>query len=736
MKPKIYLALALHNHQPVGNFDDVFAKAYQKAYLPMLEALERHPGVRLAVHNTGCLLDWLVANRPEYIERLSALVARNQIEIMTGGYYEPILVSLPDRDKIGQVHKLTTAVQDHFRTEPTGAWLAERIWEPHLPRPLHEAGVKYTIVDDTHFRYAGLKDEEMFGYYITEEQGKTLKVFATAKHLRYVLPWEPVPKVIEWLKEMANSELKPGLYVDRPKVAVMGDDGEKFGLWPRTYKHCWEDGWVEQFFTALEENSDWLTTITPGDFATQYPALGRVYLTAASYDEMTEWALPPTQSHRLHTLKYDLQEKKENEVLEFIKGGLWRNFMVKYPEVNQMHKKALWVSQKLHMTPDFPGKEAIINHLWSAQCNCGYWHGLFGGIYLFHIRGINYRNLITAEISAESHLAENGPLVVHHTDFDLDGNDELILGNEHQWLMFDPQKGGMITEWDYRPTVTNILNAIGRHFEGYHPELISAAENDQVELYQDEEGEVENVHGNKVRVRELGLEKRLFYDWYRRGALVDHFLAPDATLDQVAGQEPALWQIGLYERRQRSGEVGNFVERPYQVTTAQNDETITTTLSRTGQVLEIPVTLVKQITLHRDSHDLQVGYTITNKGETTLRCLFAVENTWGLEGGQDPLTYLSGLGDERQGMTTRITVEGINEFTLVSEISTVRTQIGYHLSQPATIWAYPLESVTNSESGYERNYQGTAVMTVWELDLAPSQIWQVNLEFQLSKVEE
>ena len=61
MAPRISLALAIHNHQPVGNFGWVFAEVYDRAYRPMLEALERHPGVRLSLHYTGPLLEWLRA---------------------------------------------------------------------------------------------------------------------------------------------------------------------------------------------------------------------------------------------------------------------------------------------------------------------------------------------------------------------------------------------------------------------------------------------------------------------------------------------------------------------------------------------------------------------------------------------------------------------------------------------------------------------------------------------------
>src|SRR5438270_5746932 len=99
----IYFGLLIHNHQPVGNFPWVFQQVFEEAYLPMIEALERHPKVRLSLHYTGSLLDWMEATHPTFLQRIAMLVQRNQIEIVSGGYYEPILPSIPDSDKIGQI---------------------------------------------------------------------------------------------------------------------------------------------------------------------------------------------------------------------------------------------------------------------------------------------------------------------------------------------------------------------------------------------------------------------------------------------------------------------------------------------------------------------------------------------------------------------------------------------------------------------------------------------------------
>ena len=71
----VRLILALHNHQPVGNFDGVFEAAYRDSYLPFLDVLEGYPEIPFSLHTSGPLMEWLVERKPEYVARLKALVA-------------------------------------------------------------------------------------------------------------------------------------------------------------------------------------------------------------------------------------------------------------------------------------------------------------------------------------------------------------------------------------------------------------------------------------------------------------------------------------------------------------------------------------------------------------------------------------------------------------------------------------------------------------------------------------
>ena len=336
---KINLVLGIHNHQPVGNFDFVFEHAYKAAYKPFIEILARHPKIKLAQHYTGVLFQWILKNHPEFFDDLKVLVDNGQVELITGGFYEPILAVIPDQDKLDQIKKLTDFITKHFGKNPVGMWLAERVWEQHIVKFIAMSGVKYVIIDDTHFRYAGLTGEQLLGYYITEEQGYTVNIFPISKMLRYTIPFQPVEKTIDYLREIATEE--------GDRVVVYADDGEKFGVWPNTYKHVYEDGWLEEFFTALEENSDWINILHFSEAIEKIKPIGRIYLPNASYAEMMHWALPADAYIDYEKLEEHLKEEGMYEQYSrFFRGGFWRNFLVKYPEANNLHKKMLRVSER------------------------------------------------------------------------------------------------------------------------------------------------------------------------------------------------------------------------------------------------------------------------------------------------------------------------------------------------------------------------------------------------------
>ncbi|HTI14850.1 MAG TPA: alpha-amylase/4-alpha-glucanotransferase domain-containing protein [Dictyobacter sp.] len=726
----IQLGLLLHNHQPVGNFPWVFQQVYEQSYLPMLAALERHPNVRLSLHYTGSLLDWLEDAHPEFLHRVAALVQRKQVEIVGGGYYEPILPSIPDEDKVVQIRRLAERIRRDFNTQPDGMWLAERVWEPGLPRILREAGVAWTILDDIHFKNVGLEDKDLYGYYATEDSSSVLKVYATSQALRYTIPWRPPEETIATLRTLATS--------DGARIIVMGDDGEKFGSWPGTDIYCWgedgKSGWVDTFFTALEENSDWLHTTPLGEYTHQYPALGRVYLPTSSYMEMTEWALPPQKAYQFGQLLHQLEHEKRHDILQFFRGGFWRNFLVRYPEVNNQHKKMLRVHDLVYRAG--ATDEVGLTHLLKAQANDTYWHGLFGGIYMGHVRSAIYHHLIKAEHAAALQLHDTETWQHYEfTDFDLDTRDELLLESNLQNLYIDLQHGGSLFEWDIRRNAHNLLCVMTRRPESYHQTIRQHEQQRRQQIREklaqangkQKEQEAENPH-TTVRTKETDLDQYLITDRYRRNSLIDHFLPPGLPLKNYI--------------QMRYEEQGDFIAPPYTAQVTQNDMGMTVTLSRDGLVKRagalnsLPVRVTKVLMVPAHEEELTVRYQIKNLGQARLETTFGSEwNINLLGGGNNPQAYYR-FADHEQKQTYFDNTGEIERLQTFSVGNTwLQEDIKFTSNQDSKLWYFSIDTVTGSEAGFERTHQGSCLTLLWSLVIEPGQSWQVELTIHSSANE-
>jgi 4-alpha-glucanotransferase len=714
----IHLGLLLHNHQPVGNFPWVFQKVYEESYLPFIETLERHPRIRLSFHYTGSLLDWMGKAHPEFLHRVAVLVQRKQIEMVGGGYYEPILPSIPDQDKMGQIHKLSKRIQEDFGATVSGIWLAERVWEPALPGLLRSAGIEWTILDDVHLKSVGLEESDLYGYYATEDQSPLLKIFATSQAMRYTVPWRPVQETIELLRSLAT--------VDGARILVMGDDGEKFGSWPGTREYCWGNdgryGWVEEFFTALEQNNSWLHTTPLGEYAREHRALGRIYIPTSSYIEMTEWALPARKSYAFGRLLHKLQIEQELEILQFMRGGFWRNFLVRYPEVNNQHKKMLRVHDAVYAAG---ATEAHgLSQLWKAQSNDTYWHGLFGGIYMGHVRSAIYHHLLKAENAAQRAIQGTDHWQSYEfIDFDRDSREELLIEGDQQNLYLNPYCGGTLFEWDLRRSQHNLLCVITRREEGYHQTLREYEQerrkHEAGRADDQQNAGLESPH-TTIRTKEPDLDRLLVVDHYQRNSLIDHFLAPGANLESFARSD--------YE------ESGDFIEQPYETEVQQDGLGITATLERTGHVKRQGalspqvVHLIKTLFVPNGREELIIRYTIQNKSEARLQTRFGCEwNIHLLGGGGNDLAYYF-IQDQtlaNSHFDSTGTVASVENFSIGN--TWIRQDMAFALSEPATLWRYSIETVTGSEGGFERNHQGSCLTLLWPLLLEPAQSWQVEI---------
>ena len=725
MAPRISLALAIHNHQPVGNFGWVFADVYEQAYRPMLDAVERHPRVRLSLHYTGPLLDWLERERPDFIARLRALVERSQVELLGGGYYEPVLASLPERDRVGQLRRMADEVEALVGRRPRGAWLAERVWEPDLPTSLQTAGYAWTILDDAHFRAAAIPEENLWGAYTTDDQGHLLTVFGTEQGLRYRIPFGEVDDVIEYLRAHATE--------DGRRVGMMGDDGEKFGAWPTTYEHCWGSRrWVDRFFTAIEENGDWLTTVTPSAWLEHEPPIGRVYVPVSSYAEMGEWALPPDETVVFTDLLHRAVAERRPEA-RYLRGGFWRNFQVKYREINDLHKQMLRTSDAVAGMPPGPTADRAHDHLYQGQSNDCYWHGLFGGIYIGHMRLATYEHLIAAEdlADAAATAAGAGPVAAIR-DLDMDGIDEAYLPAAGQVVSVKLNEGAGIGGWDIRAPRHALAAIMRRRPEAYHETLrrheekLAAAGGpgaatrgpDAAAGGGDNGDGPASIH-EIVATKEPGLAERLHYDSHERRSGLIHLLETRTS--------PAAYATASHV------ELGDFVDGGFEVLELEPDRLV---MARDGQIRTAAGTqalrVEETITLGGGRLDpwLELEVTVIHAGGPTIEARLGAEwNLMLLGGGGNPAAFYEseGLRTSHDG-TGQVTSTGLirqgNGF--------VGVEIATELAPAADAWWSPIETISNSEAGFERVYQGSSLLLSWPLRLEPGERRSFRMRHRVS----
>jgi alpha-amylase len=688
-------------------------RTYKRSYLPFVECVARHPRVRLGLHYTGSLLEWLAEKHPEYIERVRVMVARGQVEIAGGGFYEPILIAIPHEDRIEQIRRLSHFIEEHFATRPLGAWLAERVWEPQLPAALAEAGVEYTLVDDSHFLAAGREIPELFGYYVADECGKTVNVIPGLQELRYLLPFGTVDDSVAFLRRSASDH--PG------GMASMGDDMEKFGAWPHTYDHCYRDGWLDHFFNAMEANFDWLEMVPPGEALATHPPLGRVDLPTASYTEMMEWVLPTSVRQKFHTLLDEFSGRPD--VRRFLRGGFWRGFFSKYAESNLLQKKMLRVSSKLRCATGKGSRKSAkaasqhaeaITHLLRSQANDPYWHGIFGGLYAPHLRTALWRELVRAETIADSHHHGGKPYqVMTQLDFDADGMQEIEITSPKFAALVKSSDGGTLEILDFRPSAVTLINSLQRRVEAYHSKLQNAAQF---------VAKVASIHNQSIS-KEPGLEKKLKYDRWQRNTFRLLLFAPEKThgdFEALRLEESAAFAGANYRVDNATAEeIQLSVEAPLRQVIAEADANC---VLRAAKLLKFKN--------HHKGFDVHCRIDLAPKGsapsspETSAPAQF----TLGLEivinllapnipdryiefdGGRKPLEW-SGVVDGRRAR-------------FVDEWQDVAVDI--EACGASQLWISPIETVSESEEGFERVYQGSQILGVWNVTLDSTKPWSAE----------
>ncbi len=651
------LLFGVHAHQPVGNFPTVLEQAHLRCYRPFLETLYRFPEFRFSVHFSGWLLDYLLDRYPADMELLKQMVARGQVEMFGAGWCEPVLAAIPNRDRVGQLTIMAEQLERHFGSRPQGGWLTERVWESSVVPALVQSGIRYVTVDDYHFLCTGKRAAELDGYYTTEEDGRTLDVFPISEQLRYRLPFSPAPDALAFLERLAG---------EGQAAAVYFDDIEKFGIWPETWEWVYERRWLEQFIAGVLA-SPLIRTATYGEFHADARTRGIVYLPATSYIEMNEWTLPAPAARTYAALVREHKDARRiDDTKAFLRGGIWRNFLARYPEANWMHKRMLALSERLARVPPARRSASMTTCLYRAQANDAYWHGLFGGLYLPHLRRAVYSNLVELEAALDA-VAPRA--AYERLDLDCDGTDELFMRSSQLQAVTRNDGIAALHELDSYELAHNFGDTLRRSREQYYDKI------ERSESHVPGGSGIASPH-DRVDFRHKVTSEDIVPDALPRALFCDQFIASDGKVHALCGYVLDAVDEGGPSISFRAGVAGGVVRKRYEL--AGNRLTIAYAFEGLAGG-----TFVTGINVCLPACDGFAGRYILADG--------AIPCGFGQELALDGLTTIT-LDDRELGGALVLTA-----------------------SAPAALRAQPHFTVSQSEAGFEKVMQAATVTLSWPL---------------------
>lgn len=674
---KIPFLFGIHCHQPADNFSHVVDWAVEVSYAPFLKEALEAPEFKFSVHYSGWLLEYIRQHHKDVFKNLKTLASRGQIEFFTGGFYEPVLSAIPSDDRRGQIKMLSDYIKKHFGQTPEGMWLTERVWDPAIIPDITEVGVKNLIIDDYHLIAAGFPEASITGYFTTEQDGCGVNLFPIDRMLRYLTPFRQEKEVTDYIS---------GLKTKNVKLVTCFDDGEKFGVWPSTFDWVYTKGWLKRFIEAVVSHDE-IEFAHYKDAAKTIKPSGTAYLPITSYVEMGEWSLFADRFSKFEEMKEYLEKSPyKDDTEQFLKGSIWKNFLVKYPESNRLHKRTLDLS--LRGRP-FKKNKQFLDALYRSQCNDSLWHGIFGGLYLPNLRDNAWKPLIEAESMYEK-LADLKLPLTEIRDMDFDGYNEAYVRNEAFNALFVSRDGGQMTALELKDKGWNLLGAIARRKEGYHAGFFKEADeehiSDEPQSEANEEASSASIHEQSYSISDE-MKDRLSYDWHNKNCFIDHFTDK--------------WDIDSFEKCTYR-EYGDFANQPAELTEQKGK----IKFLRQGGLYSDNGKTVAYSEKEFSVKDTGIWFSTKFATEGNFSCTYVMENS--LHFADWKTVTLNGAPLTEKGQLTG------KKFKLKDPF--LQKEITFNFENDVTFGWYVIYTVSQSEAGADLTAQGVTFLAAAEFN--------------------
>ena len=664
---KVKLIFGTCNTVPSGEADFLYEEAYQKAFKPFLTAIYNNPEMNPTLYYAGPLLEWLEKRHPEFHTVLAELMSNKSIEILGGGYWEPMLPLIPSPDRVGQIEVMTTYLRKKFGKRSRGSWVTAQIWEANLASSLSASGMDYAFLTERAFPdVPNFRPENPV---IAEDQGKTVTIFPVMDTLSERFLKVPPEHILDTLRTLESDDDKECIVSLILDGQMLGGDG--------THAVCYGEKWLERFFAAVKASRSWLECVHPGRYLkTVRISREKAYIPGPTYEALMHWAGSdaPDSSHT-RVMGTDMSPDRPSELGADLSKrrpmAYYRAFLSKYRESGLLYAKMMHIEVLTNqLRGDKYRKKNAKEELWRGQEHYAYWHGPTGGIYNSRIRHSAYRALIEAEKATRERGIFKAALT--SVDFDMDGEKEFLYNG----LIFNAYVhvvGGALFELDYLPISRNYLATLSRYPEDYHPPA----------------------------TREQG------YDRYPRYAFLDHILDSQDDPDSFE-------RLSLRSR-------GSFPEKRYTPLEVIRDQPRVTLQCRGGLHGENDEIEIHKTYQFRRS-TLEVEYTFTNLMPRSISFSWGTEINLALpEDSEQRPFYLNTDAGAVGRPETRISEKGQNPDVESWTVHDIENDVlmTFSLSEPAELWRFPVFVDYRVRRELRRKYQSSCFLPKWNVEIPP-----------------
>ena len=386
---KIALIIGSHAHIPSGSPENEFEYIYENRMCPFISNLYRFSNINAVLHYSGVLLYWVERMHPEFFMLIDDMVNRKQVEMIGGGFYEPMLTIIPAQDRIGQIELMTTYIRRQFSKRPQGCWLPGMVWEQQLVNSLSASDMNYTFLSQEQFKLAGMNDDDLFYPCITEDQGKLIVVFPVSlsaeKDLAeksFSLTFSELKKELDGKqkKSSGNSLQSGNIITVFPEKILSSSDEAPDTVWHR-------------FFEEISLSEDIVETTLPSKILKNQKTLRKASFPNSS---MLENNFSP------------------------------RRFLIDHDEANGIYSKMIFTNVLINqLKGDKSRKYSAREEMWKAQDS--YIYSDSNGYLRNEIRKSAYSSLLRAECLTKE--KEKGKVILSliQYDFDFDGIKEYLF---------------------------------------------------------------------------------------------------------------------------------------------------------------------------------------------------------------------------------------------------------------------------------------------------------------------